>query len=91
MSLGKKDIVKNISTKAHISSEQSINLLNAFIKIVKIQSNSRIIKISNFGSFFKKLTPQRLGRNPKTKEEFVISQRFKLTLKPSNNIKKSLN
>ena len=34
---------------------------------LKISSNT--VKISGFGSFYKKVTPARVGRNPKTKEE----------------------
>ena len=36
-------------------------------------------------------SPKRVGRNPKTKEEFVIEKRSKLALKVSQNIKDLLN
>jgi nucleoid DNA-binding protein len=38
-----------------------------------------------------KNTPQRLGRNPITKEEFIISKRRKLYFKSSNKVKDLIN
>ena len=91
MSFGKKDICKNISSKALISKDSSNKFLTYFLNLVSSKSKTRIIKISNFGSFYIKNTPQRLGRNPKTKEEFVISKRSKLFFKPSNKIRSIIN
>ena len=47
--------------------------------------------IKNFGSFNYKKTPKRIGRNPKTLEEFEIKARKKLTFRPAEEIKKTLN
>jgi integration host factor subunit alpha len=91
VSLGKKDIAKNISSKAQISSLISTKILNEFIKILSSQPKERSLKISNFGTFYYHKTPKRIGRNPKTKEEFSIKERYKLSLKVSNNIKKLIN
>ena len=91
MSLGKKDIVKNINSKALISSSQSKLLLKKLINIICTESLTRPVKISNFGTFYIHKTPKRLGRNPKTKEEFVIKERKKLSLSISNNVKKFFN
>ena len=91
MSLGKKDIVKDISSKTLISSKESLNILNKFIEIISIKSNNLDVKISNFGTFYMHHSPERLGRNPKTKQEFVISKRSKLSLKVSSHVKNCLN
>tara|TARA_Y100000748_G_scaffold301783_1_gene302661 strand:- start:47 stop:322 length:276 start_codon:yes stop_codon:yes gene_type:complete len=91
MSLGKKDIINNISTKAQIPRNLSDKILNSFISIIKSKANSHIVKISNFGTFYYKKTPSRVGRNPKTKESFPIPQRFKLTYLSSNKIRNILN
>ena len=90
MSLGKKDIVKNIISKAHISSNDSKHLLDNLIQLIKNNRMSKT-KISGFGTFHTHITPERLGRNPKTKEKFVISSRRKLSFKSSNSVKKILN
>jgi nucleoid DNA-binding protein len=91
MSLGKRDIVKNISAEAHLTNQISSEILNCFISLIKSNSVSKTIKISNFGSFYYKKTPRRIGRNPKTKEEFKIPASEKLAFKASNKVKSILN
>ena len=90
MSLGKKDISKNISSKALLSSKISSEVLEAFLNFVKENKNQRI-KISNFGTFYLHQTPSRIGRNPKTKQEFKIQSRKRLSLKVSNKTKIIIN
>jgi integration host factor subunit alpha len=91
MSLTKSDIAKNITFKAHISLNQSSLFLNSFINHIKKNSLEKTIKISGFGSFFRRNTPKRIGRNPKTMDTFLIPNRSKLFFKVSNSIKKILN
>ena len=91
MSFGKKDICNNISSKALISKDKSKEILRNFLNLVTSKSKSRKVKISNFGTFYTKNTPQRFGRNPKTKEEFIISKRSKLFFKSSNKIRSIIN
>ena len=91
MSFGKKDICNNISSKALISKDKSKEFLRNFLNLVTSKSKSKIVKISNFGTFYTKITPQRLGRNPKTKEEFIILKRSKLFFKSSNKIRGIIN
>jgi integration host factor subunit alpha len=91
MSFGRKDISNNISSKAQISRKNSKEFFEIFLNLVSTNSKNKIVKISNFGTFFCKNTPQRLGRNPKTKEEYVIAKRSKLFFKPSNKIRIIIN
>jgi integration host factor subunit alpha len=91
MSFGKQDICNNISSRALISKDNSKEFFTKFLNLVTSNSKSRKVKISNFGAFYTKNTPQRLGRNPKTKEEFIISKRSKLFFKPSNKIRCIIN
>tara|TARA_B110000305_G_C19018601_1_gene438244 strand:- start:180 stop:455 length:276 start_codon:yes stop_codon:yes gene_type:complete len=91
MSLGKKDISKNISTKAHVSFEISEKFLNSFLELIKAESLNKSLKISKFGSFNRKISPERIGRNPKSKEEFMIKKRSKLMFKSSSRVKSILN
>jgi integration host factor subunit alpha len=91
MSFGKKDICNNISSKAHISDDKSKEFLQKFLFIISTKSKSRNVKISKFGTFLYKNMPERLGRNPKTREEFLITKRSKLSFKPSNKIRSIIN
>ena len=90
MSLGKKDIVKIISSKAHFSLSESSELLESFISFIKNNKKNKT-KISNFGTFCTHISPERIGRNPKTKEEFKIEQRSKLKFSPSSKLRSLLN
>jgi nucleoid DNA-binding protein len=90
MGFGKKDIVKNISSKALFCSKTSNSFLNAFLELIK-ENKRKKIKISKFGSYTLHKSPARIGRNPKTKEEFKILPSEKLVFKASNNVKSILN
>ena len=90
MGFGKKDIVKNISSKALISSKSSSLILEAFLSFIK-QNKRHRVKISKFGTYYLHKSPARIGRNPKTKEEFKIPGSEKLSFKASNKVKSILN
>ena len=90
MSLGKKDIVDVISSKALLNKSESYLLLNKFLSLLKINKKKNI-KFPNFGSFISHKTPERIGRNPKTKKEFIIAKRTKLIFKPSNFVRNKIN
>ena len=91
MSLGKSDITKNISTKTHLSVSTSSNILESFLSIIKKNIQTSDIKITNFGSFQSKTSPQRIGRNPKTKETHTIQKRNKVTFTASSALKNFIN
>ena len=91
MSFRKIDIAKKISSELIISDTISVNLLNSFIDFIKTKSNAGEVKIANFGTFTNKITPQRIGRNPKTGKKYIITKRVKLGLKVSSKIKSQLN
>ena len=91
MSFTKSDIAKNIARKTSTSNQSAKQLLDSFIQVVVSASNKGQVKISRFGTFLRKKTPPRIGRNPKTGEEFEISERSKLILILSNKIKEKIN
>ena len=91
MNFSKTNIIKNISKKSLVSSVDAKSILESFLSLIKNKSKSRLVKLSGFGSFGFKKTPERLGRNPKTKDSYIISEQHKLNFKPSNQIKEKLN
>jgi len=91
MSLTKRDIAKNISLSNDLTYIESSKIVDAFIKKIIISSKTSNLKISNFGTFSYKLTPKRIGRNPKTKEEFIINEKKKLIFSSSKKIKELIN
>ena len=49
------------------------------------------VKISNFGTFILRHKKSRIGRNPKTKKEAVITERNVILFKPSKFLKNKIN
>ena len=90
MALTKKDLAKNISKKLGLSQKDSLFFIQQFFKML-IDNKAKNININKFGTFLYKKTPKRIGRNPKTLQEFQIKPRHKLTFKPSEEIKKNIN
>ena len=90
MSFGKKDIIKKISSKAHISSSDSSAILENFLNFFKC-NKFYFIKITNFGTFRSYKSSLRIGRNPITREEFDIKPRQTLKFRPSHKVKTILN
>ena len=77
MSITKKDLAKKISKEIDIPFELSSNFVSSFFNIQKKIINHSNLKISKFGSYKLSLTPQRIGRNPKTLKEYVIPKKKK--------------
>lgn len=48
------------------------------------------IKITNLGNFVVRTKNKRIGRNPKTKQEFVIKDRAVVVFRPSIGLRKEL-
>ena len=91
MNLSKKNIVKNITIKSGLSTQESANILESFLLLIKTKTKLRSVKLSSFGTFSYKQTPKRIGRNPKTKDSYIIPVLNKLNFKPSYKIKEEIN
>jgi nucleoid DNA-binding protein len=91
MNHSKKNIIKKIRFKTDISNSEATSIMESFLSLIKSKSKSKTVKITSFGSFSFKKTPKRLGRNPKTKDSYIIPELVKLNFKPSNKIKEKIN
>ncbi len=92
MSMTKIDIIQNISDKLGVSKNDSSQLVESVLTIMKEQlCKGDTVKISGFGNFSVRSKTARRGRNPQTGEEMEISARKVLTFKCSNILKKALN
>tara|TARA_Y100000590_G_scaffold294249_1_gene331550 strand:+ start:2509 stop:2805 length:297 start_codon:yes stop_codon:yes gene_type:complete len=90
--LTKKDIVNSIYMQIGFSKRISETLLEDLFQIIlhNIMKKKKV-KISKFGTFIIRNKKQRIGRNPKTKETKLISERNVILFKPSKEFKKYLN
>ena len=91
MNLTKKKIIKKISSGIDIDRRKSKDVLDMFLNMIKENSKLKKIQISGFGTFYKHKTPKRIGRNPKTKESYIIYPSEKINFKASNKVKGDLN
>ena len=91
MNITKKDLSKKISSELNLNNNDSKFFLEEFLNILKKEIKIKTIKISKFGTFKTFVTPKRLGRNPKTKKNYIIESRNRLSFTPSNAIKRELN
>ena len=88
----KEDFINRIFQEIGFSKTISENIVkDIFDIIIESVDKNENLKISNFGTFKKKKKNERVGRNPKTKEEKIISSRFVVQFKASNNFKKKIN
>jgi len=92
INLTKKEIINSIYMRIGFSKRISSNLLDDTIEILinNLKKNKKV-KISNFGTFTLREKKSREGRNPKTKEKKIISQRKVILFKPSIVFKDYIN
>ena len=92
INLTKKDIVNSLYMQIGFSKKISENLLEGVLNniIDNLKANKKV-KISNFGTFSIRKKKSRLGRNPKTKEKKIISERNVVLFKASKDFKEYIN
>ena len=91
INLKKIDIIKNLSNKTGLSISLSKKLLDDLIESFYYVLKKENLIIKNLGVFKKKNKKERLGRNPKTKTEFVINKRISISFKTSKKLQTNLN
>ena len=92
INLTKKDLVNSLYLQIGYSKKISENLLEDFFEIIftSLKKNKKV-KIAKFGTFTIREKKSRIGRNPKTKENKLISERNVVLIKPSKELKKEIN
>ena len=92
INLTKKDIINSIYMQIGFSKRITETLLEDIFEIIlkNIILNKKV-KIAKFGTFSLRKKNQRIGRNPKTKEKKIISERNVILFKPSKDFKKYIN
>ena len=92
INLTKKDLVNSLYLQIGYSKKISENLLEDFFEIIfnSLKKNKKV-KIAKFGTFIIREKKSRIGRNPKTKENKLISQRNVVLFRPSKELKKRIN
>ena len=92
VNLTKKEIINSKYMQLGFSKKICENLLEDFFSILlnELIENKKV-KIANFGTFIVRFKKKRIGRNPKTLEEKIITERNVVLFKPSSDLKKYIN
>ena len=90
--LTKKEIINSIYMQLGYSKKLIENILEDMFDILldSLKEKGKV-KISNFGTFILRHKKSRIGRNPKTKKEAIISERNVILFKPSKFLKNKIN
>ena len=92
INLTKKDLINLAYMQLGFSKQISENLIEDFLStIVSNIKQEKKLKLSKFGTFSIRQKKSRIGRNPKTKEEKMISSRDVVLFKPSKEFKEFVN
>jgi len=92
VNLTKKDLINSVYMQIGFSKNISENLIDDFL--ITITENLKIekkLKLSKFGTFSIRSKKSRIGRNPKTKEQKIISDRDVVLFKASKEFKDLVN
>ena len=87
----KEDIAKILSMKSGLSISYSKKIINDLLDLMIEIIITDKLNLKNFGSFKILYKKQRLGRNPKTREKFIISERKTLSFKTSKSFLLKIN
>ena len=92
INLTKKDLVNVVYMQLGFSKQISENLIDDFLSTIVLNIKAeKKLKLSKFGTFTIREKKSRVGRNPKTKEEKMISSRDVVLFKPSKEFKDYVN
>ena len=85
------DIAEALYRELGFSHADSFKLIEKTLAyITEAFARKEEVKIARFASFIPHAKSKRMGRNPKTGETHVITERTVLSFKPSNAFKKAL-
>ena len=90
--LTKEILAENINRQFGLTKSFSEKLINSLIfHLTNTVKTDKILKIKNFGTFRILNKKERIGRNPKSKEKFIISKRSVIVFKTSKSLNNKLN
>ena len=85
-------LAERINVKLGYSKEESKEFIEFFLNYIKVNINTKEnIKISKLASFKVISKKERIGRNPKTGKDAIISERKVVSCKFSKNFKNKIN
>ena len=92
INLTKKDLINQVYMQIGFSKQTSEYLIEEFFSLIinNLKKDGKI-KFSKFGTFLVREKKSRIGRNPKTKVEKLISERKVILFRPSKEFRNYVN
>jgi integration host factor subunit alpha len=88
----KDDIINLVHKRVGFARNEAAHAVEVLFDTIKMRLMSgEDVNIVGFGKFCLRDKKERIGRNPKTGQEFTISARRVLTFKPSKYLKEMVN
>ena len=92
INLTKKDLVNLIYMQLGFSKQITETILDDFFQTIILNlETENSVKLSKFGTFQIRQKKSRVGRNPKTKEKKIISERKVVLFRPAKEFKDFIN
>ena len=90
--ISRDEIAEAMKSEFGFNRKLCLDIVNDIVEIIinGLQSDKKV-KIHNFGTFKLNNKNSRIGRNPKTKEQFNIASRNVITFKASKILLKYIN
>ena len=87
----KNDLIQVVMDNSELTRVESYRLVEDFFDVMsKSLVDGTEVKVSGFGNFVLRDKSPRVGRNPKTKEEFPINARRVVSFHTSNLLKEQI-
>ena len=91
ISYKKEDFIKSLSLNKGFSNLLSKKIIEELLETLSILIKNNDLILKNIGSFRIIEKKERIGRNPKTKENYIIKKQKSLSFITSNYLKKLIN
>ena len=88
--LKKIDIIKDLTNHTGYPLNYSRKIINDIIHLILNNIKNGHLNLKRIGSFKIIEKKERIGRNPKTKKEYIISKRNSISFAPSKFLLKNL-
>ncbi|MDO4731456.1 MAG: HU family DNA-binding protein [Clostridia bacterium] len=90
--MNKNEFISLVAQKADVTKKQAAEVVSAaFEAITEVLKNDDKLQITGFGTFEVKNRAERIGKNPRTKEDMVIPASKAPSFKASKTLKELLN
>ena len=90
--LTRAELAELIYSEVGISKTEASEIVDQFFEeIINDLGDGNSVKLTSFGTFSVRHKKERIGRNPKTKEEAIIDARRVISFRASKELKKRIN